>query len=138
MPVYIWIPIVVVLAFAGIVWGMSAIPFWERSEYLEAETTEYGIVIHGHDVPGWIENGNDFPVRIRSTWTFHGESNRWNRVLLPGEWITDTPGYQVLYHVYLTNSSEEIGVIQTSANGPKGPQYRNPFISKRHTAAGRI
>jgi len=113
---------------ASMLWCYSTIPFYERDDHIKAETKMFGIIIRGHSVWGWIMNTNSFPVRIRSTWVFHGERDRWNEILMPGEKIDDVPGHQVLYHVYPLNSSEEIGVIWTTPNGPDGPLYRNPFF----------
>lgn len=112
------------------VWAFtkSIVPFWEQSENLEAETKAFGIVVRGYAVLGCVQNTNPFPVRIRSTWVFHGERYRWIAVLQPGETMLDVPGIRVLYHIYRLDDSEEMGIVHAAPNGPVGPKYRNPFV----------
>jgi len=74
-----------------------------------------------------VQNTNSFPVRIRSTWAFRGETDRWITVLQPGEKKLDVPGYQVFYHIYRLDDSAEIGIVYTKPNRPVSPQYRNLF-----------
>jgi hypothetical protein len=112
---------------SSLLFARSLVPFWERTENTQAETTALGITVHGHGVPGWIENRNPFPVRIRSTWVFNGERDRWTRVIRPGERNSDNPCHQVLYHIYRLDDSQEMGIVYSTANGPVSSMFQNPF-----------
>jgi hypothetical protein len=118
----------------------ATVPFWEQTECLQAQTTMYGVTVHGYGVWGWVRNDNTFPVRIRSTWVAAGERDRWIEVLKPGQRIVDHTDYQILYHVYRLDDSEEYGLVWATGNGPVGPHWRNPFthIWRRHVLGQRF
>lgn len=107
--------------------NISIVPHWERSDHLQARTEQCGVEVTGHAAPGWVKNNNDHPVHIRSTWLFKGETVRWSRELAPGDRVPDRSGHQVRYYVFMPGEHLESCVIKTTANGPKGAEWKNPL-----------
>jgi hypothetical protein len=73
----------------------------------DSETTSNGVVFHGYntlsetDDCGWIQNNNDFSVRITEVYVSdRGELTQWIKLIQPGEKISETmhPSYGFYIH----------------------------------------
>lgn len=68
-----------------------------------------GVVIYRD---GWMENTNDFPVRIKQVWRFHGETAMKFRVLQPKQRVGQSIHHQYGFYI-LTMDGVEIGFIHS-------------------------
>lgn len=81
-----------------------------------SETKNSGVIVHGWESDGWIENTNDFPVRIKEVWIYRGETTVWINIFLPNQKIEQFISQQHGFHIY-TLDGIEIGWIQPIRNG---------------------
>lgn len=82
-----------------------------------AETKSAGVVVHGYESAGWIQNTNTFPVRIKRVTVDRGESTKWIEVFAPGDkkqmcFVSAWSGF----HIH-TLDGVEIGWIKPEKNG---------------------
>ena len=74
-----------------------------------------GVVVYGYECPGWIENTNDFPVRIQMTRTkqMHGnDATMWILTFQPAQ-VKKTNGNiseKCIFHIY-DMEGKHIGLI---------------------------
>src|SRR3989344_696157 len=94
----------------------SVKPGRERPENLSSESVSAGVIIHGYTSPGWIQNTNSFPVRIKQVWIFRGETTDWLDVFQPGEKRPQYISHQHGFHIYSLEGAE-IGWIRPERNG---------------------
>lgn len=99
----------VVMIFAG------CIGEWE-SKHSNAKSSSEGVVVHGYDRHGRIENTNNFPVRVKKVWQFRGEETKWIKILNPGQSIPDFVGHRNGYYIF-SISGQELGFVLPQANG---------------------
>lgn len=60
--------------------------YTERKYQKTATFEDAKVIIHGCNTQGWIENTNEFPVRIKQVWIFNSsEKTEWIKVFQPGE-----------------------------------------------------
>lgn len=108
--------IVYVLILALLLAACSFKPCEERPENFNSESVAAGVVVHGYASPGWIQNTNSYPVRIKQVWIFHGEATKWIDAFQPGEKRQQYISHQHGFHIY-TLDGVEIGWICPVQNG---------------------
>jgi len=96
--------------------GCDMRPSDQRPENFDAETTNAGVVVHGYDCAGYIQNTNQVPVRVKQVWAFRGETTIWLKVFQPEEKQAQYVSNQNRFYVYDMNGVE-IGFIYPSDNG---------------------
>lgn len=110
-----WLVVVLVVSFS--VWMTYKNP---PRAIVPSKTESEGVVLHGHLTTnggsGWIENTNNFPVRIRQVrWTGHGDETEWMEFFEPMRersiaYIDD----QMQFYIY-TKEGGLIGFIPCSS-----------------------
>lgn len=88
----------------------------ERPENLNSESVSAGVIVHGHDSPGWIQNTNSVPVSITQVWVFRGETTEWTRVFKPMEKESRYISNQHGFHISTVDGGN-IGWIRPYQNG---------------------
>lgn len=91
-------------------------PADQRPENLNSESSSVGVIVHGYTSPGWIQNNNSYPVRIKRVWIFRGETTEWINVFQPGEKRLQYISHQHGFHIYLLDGTE-VGWIKPEQNG---------------------
>jgi hypothetical protein len=108
----------VLLATALYFVGDGITPSEERPENLGSESSQAGVIIHGMDSPGWIQNTTSNTLRVKAVWIFRGETTQWIRELKPTEKMKAYISNQHGFHVY-TLDGAEIAWITPVLNGPR-------------------
>ncbi|NQT49862.1 hypothetical protein HQ571_04170 [Candidatus Kuenenbacteria bacterium] len=102
------IGLAIFLAVVGIIWYGS----WNKEQDLKkrhevnmkSEKNATGVILHGRDCWGWIQNNNTFEITIKQTNTIYrrystDEYTRWVTALTPGErqkvYIRDTNSFYI-------------------------------------------
>ncbi len=93
-------------------------PAEQRPENLNSKSSSAGVVVHGYASPGWIENTNPFPVRIKQVWIFRGEFTEWINEFQPGEKKHQYISHQHGFYIYSLDGAE-IGWIRPEQNGSR-------------------
>lgn len=96
--------------------GCDFRPAYKRPENLNSESESAGVVIHGYTSPGWIQNTNPFPVRIKQVWIFRGETTQWIDVFQSGDKQPQYISHQHGFYIYSLDGVE-IGWIKPECNG---------------------
>jgi hypothetical protein len=90
----------------------------DKPENYNSESVEAGVIVHGYTSPGWIQNTNPYPVRVKEVWIFDGETTDWVETLQPGEKIPSYISHQNGFHIY-TMDGIEVGWIRPYPNGQR-------------------
>lgn len=109
--------LLIIMAVVGSIFWRGCPPPQYRSEYYDAETTQYGVIVHGHLSYGWIKNTNNFPVRINQVWNKPSKQVL-SKIFEPGEVETCFFISQDYFEIY--QDGEKKGAIITQPNGPPG------------------
>ena len=69
-------------------------------------TVDYAPPACGNEYSVWINNTNNFSVRIKQVWQFHGETTQWIDEFEPFETRHQEFDQQMGWHIYTINGTE--------------------------------
>lgn len=70
-----------------------------------------GVMVKGFSCDGYIQNLNDFPVRIKQVWQHPGETTQWIKEFKPGFRKSQYISHRHGFYVY-NMEGQEIGFIK--------------------------